>query len=153
MLFRLTNTPATCQALINNIIRAHLDQTAITYLDDILVYSNTQQEHTKHVKDVLQCLQQAGLKLNLKKCEFNKLEVKFLGYIIGIKGIKIDSEKIKAIQQWPTLTSVKKVQAFLGFANFNWQFIKNYSQIVTPLTELTKKDVEYQWTQRQQKVF
>ena len=119
MLFRLTNTPATCQALINNIIRAHLDQTAITYLDDILVYSNTQQEHTKHVKDVLRYLQQAGLKLNPKKCKFNKLEVEFLGYVIGIEGIKIDPEKIKVIQQWPTPMSVKKVQAFLGFANFN----------------------------------
>ena len=99
MLFRLTNTPATCQALINNIIRAHLDQTAITYLDNILVYLNTQQEHTKHVKDVLQYLQKAGLKLNLKKCKFNKLEVEFLRYIIGIQGIKINSEKIKVIQQ------------------------------------------------------
>ena len=71
------------------------------------------------MKDVLRCLQKAGLKLNLKKCEFNKPEVKFLRYIIGIEGIKIDPEKIKAIQQWPTLTSVKEVQAFLGFANFN----------------------------------
>ena len=113
MLFGLTNTPATCQALINNIIRAHLDQTAIIYLDNILVYLNMQQEHTKHVKDVLQCLQEAELKLNLKKCEFNKLEVEFLRYIIGIEGIKIDPEKIKVIQHWPTLTSVKKVQAFL----------------------------------------
>ena len=119
MPFRLTNAPATCQALINNVIRAHLDQTAIAYLDNILVYSNTQQEYTKHVKDVLRCLQKAGLKLNPKKCEFNKPEVEFLRYIIGIKGIKINPEKIKVIQQWPTLTSVKEVQAFLGFANFN----------------------------------
>ena len=71
------------------------------------------------MKDVLRCLQQAGLKLNPKKCEFNKLEVEFLGYVIGIKEIKIDPEKIKVIQQWPTLMSVKEVQAFLGFANFN----------------------------------
>ena len=71
------------------------------------------------MKDVLQYLQQVGLKLNPKKCEFNKLEVEFLGYVIGIKGIKIDSEKIKVIQQWPTLMSVKEVQAFLEFANFN----------------------------------
>ena len=99
MLFGLTNTPAICQAFINNIIRAYLDQTAIAYLDNILIYLNTQQEHTKHVKDVLQCLQEAGLKLNPKKCEFNKLEVEFLRYIIGIKEIKIDSEKIKVIQQ------------------------------------------------------
>ena len=99
MLFRLTNTPATCQVLINNVIRAHLDQTAITYLDNILVYSNTQQEHTKHVKDVLRCLQEVGLKLNLKKYKFNKLEVEFLRYIIGIEEIKINPEKIKVIQQ------------------------------------------------------
>ena len=99
MLFGLTNTAATCQVLINNIIRAHLDQTAITYLDNILVYSKTQQEHTKHVKDVLRYLQEAGLKLNLKKYKFNKLEVEFLRYIIGIEGIKIDSEKVKVIQQ------------------------------------------------------
>ena len=99
MLFRLTNTPAICQALINNVIRAYLDQTAIAYLDNILVYSNTQQEHTKHVKDVLRCLQKAGLKLNLKKYKFNKLEDEFLRYIIGIKEIKINPEKIKAIQQ------------------------------------------------------
>ena len=71
------------------------------------------------MKDVLRYLQQVGLKLNPKKCEFNKLEVEFLGYVIGIKGIKIDSEKIKVIQQWPTLMSVKEVQAFLEFANFN----------------------------------
>ena len=71
------------------------------------------------MKNVLQYLQEAGLKLNLKKCEFNKPEVEFLRYIIGIKGIKIDSEKVKVIQQWPTLTSVKEVQAFLEFANFN----------------------------------
>ena len=99
MLFGLTNTPATCQVLINNIIRAHLDQTAITYLDNILVYSNTQQEHTKHVKDVLRYPQEAGLKLNPKKCKFNKPEIEFLRYIIGIKGIKINPEKIKVIQQ------------------------------------------------------
>ena len=71
------------------------------------------------MKDVLRCLQKAGLKLNPKKCEFNKLEVEFLRYIIGIKEIKINSEKIKVIQQWPTLISVKEVQAFLGFTNFN----------------------------------
>ena len=71
------------------------------------------------MKDVLRCLQQARLKLNPKKYKFNKLEVEFLGYVIGIEGIKIDPEKIKVIQQWPTPMSVKEVQAFLEFANFN----------------------------------
>ena len=119
MPFGLTNAPATCQALVNNVIRAHLNLTAIAYLDDILVYSNTQQEHTTHVKDVLRCLRQAGLKLKPEKCEFNKPEVEFLGYIIGINGIKMDPSKITAIRDWPQPTTVKEVQAFLGFANFN----------------------------------
>ena len=119
MPFGLTNALATCQALVNNVIRAHLDLTAIAYLDDILVYSNTQQEHTTHVKDVLRCLRQAGLKLKPEKCEFNKLEVEFLRYIIGINGIKMDPSKITAIRDWPQPTTVKEVQAFLGFANFN----------------------------------
>ena len=97
MPFGLTNAPATCQALVNNVIRAHLDLTAIAYRDDILVYLNTQWEHTTHVKDVLRCLRQAGLKLKPKKCEFNKPEVEFLRYIIGINGIKMDPSKITAI--------------------------------------------------------
>ena len=117
--FGLTNALATCQALVNNVIRAHLDLTAIAYLDDILVYLNTQREHTTHVKDVLRCLRQAGLKLKPEKCEFNKLEVEFLRYIIGINGIKMDPNKITAIRDWPQPTTVKEVQAFLGFANFN----------------------------------
>ena len=97
MPFRLTNALATCQALVNNVIRAHLNLTAIAYLDDILVYLNTQREHTTHVKDVLRCLQQAGLKLKPEKCEFNKLEVEFLRYIIGINGIKIVTIKGKRL--------------------------------------------------------
>ena len=119
MPFGLTNAPATCQALVNNVIRAHLNLTAIAYLDDILVYLNTQREHTTHVKDVLRCLRQAGLKLKPEKCKFNKPEVEFLRYIIGINGIKMDPSKITAIRDWPQPTTVKEVQAFLGFANFN----------------------------------
>ena len=143
--FGLTNALATCQALVNNVIRAHLNRTAIAYLDDILVYLNTQQEHTTHVKDVLRCLRQAGLKLKPEKCKFNKPEVEFLRYIIGINGIKMDPSKITAIRDWPQPTTVKEVQAFLGFANFNRQFIKDYSKKALPLTELMKKETGFHW--------
>ena len=153
MPFGLTNALATCQALVNNVIRAHLDLTAIAYLDDILVYSNTQREHTTHVKDVLRCLRQAGLKLKPEKCEFNKPEVEFLGYIIGINGIKMDPSKITAIRDWPQPTTVKEVQAFLGFANFNRQFVKDYSKKALPLTELTKKETGFHWSDNQEKSF
>ena len=153
MPFGLTDAPATCQALVNNIIRAHLDLTAIAYLDDILVYLNTQREHTTHIKDVLRCLRQAGLKLKPEKCEFNKPEVEFLRYIIGINGIRMDPNKITAIRDWPQPTTVKEVQAFLGFANFNRQFIKDYSEKALPLTELTKKETGFQWGDNQEKSF
>ena len=145
MPFGLTNVLAMCQALVNNVIRAHLNLTAIAYLDDILVYSNTQWEHTTHVKDVLRYLRQARLKLKAEKCEFNKSEVEFLRYIIGINGIKMDPNKITAIWDWPQPTIVKEVQAFLGFANFNRQFIKDYSEKALPLTKLTKKETGFQW--------
>ena len=153
MPFELTNTLATCQALVNNVIRAHLDLTAITYLDNILIYLNTQREHTTHVKDVLRCLRQAGLKLKPEKCEFNKLEVEFLRYIIGINGIKMDPSKIMAIRDWPQPTTVKEVQAFLGFTNFNRQFIKDYSKKALPLTEVMKKETGFQWGDNQEKSF
>ena len=153
MPFGLTNALATCQALVNNVIRAHLNLTAIAYLDDILVYLNTQREHTTHVKYVLRCLRQAGLKLKPEKCEFNKPEVEFLRYIIGINGIKMDPNKITAIQDWPQPTTVKEVQAFLGFANFNRQFIKDYSNKALPLTKLMKKETGFQWGDNQEKSF
>jgi hypothetical protein len=146
MPFGLTNAPATCQALINNTIRAHLDRTAIAYLDDILIYSNTQSKHATHVKEVLRCLQKTGLLLKPEKCLFNKTEVDFLGYIVGIYGIWMDPSKTQAIRDWPKLTTVKELQGFLEFVNFNQQFIKDYSKIALPLTEITKKDIGFHWT-------
>ncbi|CAA9317827.1 hypothetical protein AVDCRST_MAG94-1309 [uncultured Leptolyngbya sp.] len=153
MPFGLTNAPATCQALVNNTIRAHLDKTAIAYLDDILIYSNTQSEHAKHVQEVLRCLQKTGLLLKPEKCQFNMDEVDFLGYIVGIHGIRMDPSKTQAIRDWPKPTTVKELQGFLGFVNFNRQFIKDYSKIALPLTEITKKDTGFQWTSSQDRAF
>ncbi len=97
MPFSLTNALATCQALVNNVIRAHLDLTAIAYLDDILIYSKTLEEHILYMRDILTCLSQARLLLKLEKCEFYKTSVKFLGFIVTTKGVRISPEKIQAI--------------------------------------------------------
>ena len=99
MPFRLTNVPATCQALINNIIRAHLDRLAIAYLDDILIYSETTEEYISYIQEVLGCLSQAGLLLKPEKCEFHRRSVEFLGFVVSTKGISISLEKIKAIAE------------------------------------------------------
>jgi len=143
MPFGLTNAPATCQALVNNILREFLDRTVIAYLDDMLIYSETKEEHVKHVQDVLERLSQAGLLLNPEKCEFHKESVEFLGFVVSTTGIRMSPEKIKAIAEWPTPYDVRSVQSFLGFANFNQRFIEGYSKKALLLTDVTKKDVRF----------
>ena len=154
MPFGLTNAPATFQAMINDTLRDILDEYAIAYLDDVLVYtSGTLDEHKEHVKQVLRRLFSRNLKLNPKKCEFHRKRVKYLGHLIGREGIQMDPEKVRAIADWPIPTTVKEVQGFLGFVNFNRTFIKSYSSIAEPLTRLTKKDEPFNWTIRQEEAF
>ncbi|KAI7411517.1 hypothetical protein KC336_g12012 [Hortaea werneckii] len=153
MPFGLTNAPATFQAYINNVLRKYLDVFVVVYLDDILVYSKTYEDHVQHVRKVLQALKDAHLRVKPGKTEFHKPEVKFLGYIVSREGLKMDSKKIEAITSWPKPTTVKEVQSFLGFANFYRQFIAGYSQVATPLTNLTKKEQAFEWTQEAKQAF
>jgi hypothetical protein len=146
MPFGLTNAPASCQRLMNETLHEYLDVFVIVYLDDILIYSRTKEEHVKHVKLVLAKLGASRLLLKPEKCEFHKNQVEFLGYIIGTHGIKMDQAKVSAVTDWPTPTMVKEVQAFLGFANFYRRFIEGYSKVAQPLTELTRKDLKFEWT-------
>jgi hypothetical protein len=146
--FGLTNAPATWQQYINSVLHDFLDRFCTAYLDDILIYSDTEEEHIGHVRQVLSALQEANLFLDIKKCEFHVKRVRYLGLIITTDGIQMDPEKIKAVQEWPRPTSLKDVQAFLGFCNFYRRFITGYSNIVKPLTTLTSnaaKDFRYPW--------
>ena len=153
MPFGLTNAPATCQALINDTLRPLLDICVVAYLDDILVYSETFEQHVTCVKKVMKLLDSRDLRLKPEKCEFHKQEVTFLGFVVGSEGIRMDPKKIAAIKDWPTPTNVKEVQGFLGFANYNRKFIKDYSKISKPLTELTKKDQPFQWKDKEEGAF
>jgi transposase InsO family protein len=153
MPFGLTNAPAVCQALINNVLREHLDITVVAYLDDILVYSQTLEEHKVHVRQVLECLAKADLRLKPEKCEWHKDEVEFLGYVVGRYGVKMSEKKIQVVKDWPTPTSVKGIQEFLGFVNFNRRFIKDYSTKALPLTRLTRKDTPFKWEKAQDDAF
>ena len=109
MPFSLTNALVTCQALVNNVIRAYLDLIAIVYLDNILIYSKTLEEYIPYIQDVLTCLLQARLLLNPEKCEFYKTLIKFLGFIVITKGVYISPKKIQAIQEWPIPHDIKSV--------------------------------------------
>ena len=98
MPFGLTNAPATFQELINNVLRPYLDIFVIAYLDDILIYLEEEEQHTEHVKQVLQALDEYSLRLKLKKCEFHKTKVNFLGYVVGVNGVQMSEEKIEVIK-------------------------------------------------------
>lgn len=153
MSYGLTNAPATCQRLMNNILRPFLDNKCICYLDDILVYSSNPEEHEKDVRDVLSALDMAKLKLKPEKCRYHTKEVTFLGYVITTQGIKMDPSKVSSILTWSSPTTVKETQSFLGFANFYRRFIKDYSKIAAPITALTRKDQEFKWTEEARDAF
>jgi hypothetical protein len=146
MPFGLTGAPATFQRFINDSLREYLDQFCSAYLDDILIYSRTKEEHITHVKKVLKRLRSAGLFAKLSKCEFFVTETKFLGLIVGRDGFKMDPEKVKTILEWKTPRSATDVLRFNGFCNFYRRFIRDYSKIVTPLINLTKKNAPFNWT-------
>ena len=131
----LTNAPTTFQRLINRVLHHKLDSTVMAYLDDILVYTTgTKEEHEREAQEVLQLLREYHINLNEEKSEYTKQEVTFLGAVISREGLKMESEKTKAVREWPAPKTVKEVQAFLGFANYYQRFIKNYSQYTVPLT-------------------
>jgi len=126
MLFGLTNTPSTFQDMMNHIFFDMLDVGVLAYMDDILVYADTEEWHDNTVREVLRRLQENGLAVSPEKCIWKTQEVEFLGNIIGQEGIKMSQEKVEAVLSWQRLNSLTEVQSFLGFANFYRRFIQDY---------------------------
>ena len=140
MPFGLTNAPGIFQGFIQDVLRDLLDVVCVVYIDDILIFSRSQEEHDEHVKLVLDRLRSAGLFANAKKCSFDQSEVEYLGFLLGTQGIKMNPHKLDTIADWPPPASIKDVQSFLGFTNFYRRFIDRYARIVAPLNALTRKD-------------
>ncbi|XP_060756607.1 uncharacterized protein LOC132867653 [Neoarius graeffei] len=154
MPFGLTNAPAVFQALINDVLRDMINLYVFVYLDDILIFSKTVQEHRHHVRQVLQRLLQNNLFAKAQKCEFHVPEVSFLGFIVRTGQLQMDPAKTLAVQDWPTPKSVKEVQRFLGFANFYRKFIRNFSSVAAPMSDLTKgTGGSYGWSPQAEKAF
>jgi hypothetical protein len=155
MPFGLANGPAAFQRYINCVLRSVLDVYASAYVDDILIYtSGDLEDHREKVKTVLKLLEDAGLRLDLGKCEFEAKRVKYLGMIIDAeKGISMDPEKVQSVRDWPAPTTVKGVRGFIGFANYYRDFIADFSTIVMPLTQLTKKNTPFIWSAECQNAF
>lgn len=143
MPFGLMNVPATFQAFIQDTLRDYLDIFCIVYLNDILIFSRSQDEHDKHVKKVLDRLKDTRLFANPDKCAFNKSEVDYLGYVIGSDGIKMSPKKLEVVRDWPKPRNVRDVQGFLGFTNFYRRFFSHYSSLALLLTALCHKDISF----------
>ncbi|KAG1926706.1 retrotransposable element [Pimephales promelas] len=153
MPFGLSNSPAVFQALVNDVLRDMIDQFIYVYLDDILIFSSSLQEHVQHVRRVLQRLLENGLFVKAEKCDFHAQSVPFLGYFISSEGMRVDPEKVKAVVEWPSPDSRKALQRFLGFANFYRHFIRNFSQLAAPLTALTSPGTPFRWSDTAEAVF
>jgi hypothetical protein len=140
MPFGLTNAPAQFQAYINKALIGLIDVTCIVYLDDILVFSKTEEEHVDHVKEVLGRLKESRLYVRLDKCEWHTSRTEYLGYIVSPEGLTIDPERVKTIQEWPTPATVRDIRVFIGFMSYYRRFVAGFSKLALPLTKLTQKE-------------
>src|SRR5207247_7294205 len=136
MSFELMNTSATFQELINHVLYDHLNEFVIMYLDDILIYSENEEDHKKHVKEVLKIFQEKKLYFKSEKYEFHKQQVKYLEHIITIKKLEMNSEKIKAVIKFLTSECVKNIQTFQKLTEYYQKFITNCISIITSLIDL-----------------
>ena len=154
MPFGLTNAPATFQSYINQVLHEFLDVFCTAYMDDIMIYSETLEEHVVHVRKVLQKLLDNKLYASLEKCEFHKDQISFLGYIISSNGIAMEPDRVSSIVDWPIPTSIRDIQIFLGFANFYRRFIEGYSRTTLAITNLLRKSSSpFEWTPAAQQAF
>ena len=153
MPFGVTNAPATFQRLMNKVFAKELDAFILVYLDDILVFSQTKEEHLEHIRIALGRLRDAKIYARLHKCEFYKDKVEYLGFDVSARGVQPSPDKVRAVVEWPKPSSVKDVRSFLGLAGFYRRFIKNFSLKARPLTELTRDDATWRWDEPQEIAF
>jgi RNase H-like domain found in reverse transcriptase/Reverse transcriptase (RNA-dependent DNA polymerase) len=153
MPFGLTNAPSTFQALMNEVFRDYVDNFILLYMDDVWIFSRSEEEHKQHVEMVLQRLRDEKLFAKQSKCEFNKSSVSFLGHIVGANGLQMEEKKVETVVKCPRPTNKVEVQSFLGFANYYRRFIKGFSHMAAPLSSLTKKKVSFNWIEPHEVAF
>ena len=146
MPFGLANSGATFQRRMGHILRGLEYRFAFIYIDDIIIFPKSVEEHLVHLEEVFRRLRHANVKLNPKKCSFVKQRVEYLGYIATPEGISPNPDKVRVVQEFPTPTNLKELRSFLGLANYYRRFVRGFSNIANPLNALTKKNVPFVWT-------
>ena len=153
MPFGLTNAPAAFMDLMHRILQPYLDQFVVIFMDDILIYSQSEWEHEYHLRIVLQLLRDHQLYAKFSKCEFWLTEVRFLGHMVSASGVSIDPGKVEAVMSWERPKSVFEIRSFWGLVGYYWRFIEDFSRVAAPMTRLTRKEVKYEWDDRCEEAF
>jgi hypothetical protein len=153
MPFGLTNAPAFFMNLMNKVFMEELDNFVVVFIDDILIYSKSQEDHDHHLQIVLGRLRARQLYAKLSKCEFWLEKIAFLGHILTAEGIEVDPSKVEAVSKWKQPSNVSEIRSFLGMARYYRHFLKGFSSIAKPLTELLKKDNKFMWTPKCEESF
>lgn len=153
MPFGLTNAPAVFMDLMNRVCKPYLDKFVRVFIEDILIYSNSKEEHEEHLRLIIELLRQEQLYAKFSKCEFWIPNVQFLGHVIDSEGVHADPAKIEAIKEWTAPTTPSEVRQFLGLAGYYRRFIEGFSKIAKSLTKLTQKNVKYQWGEKEEEAF
>jgi len=151
--FKLGTARPAFQRWINEVLMEHIDMCCIVYLDDVLIYSNTLQQHPKDISNILKAIRKSGMKVKLSKCQFHQSETEFLGFIIGQVVVKTDPVKTQAIWDWTTPKKIKEIQCFLWLCNFYRRFIEGFSRTARPLYARTRKEYvgNWEWGDKEQK--
>ena len=153
MPFGLTNAPAAFMDLMHRVFQPYLDQFVVVFIDEILIYSKTEEEHEDHLRTVLQALREHQLYAKFSKCKFWLTEVKFVGHVVSASVVSVDPEKVEAIMSWERPKSAFKIHSFLGLTRYYWRFIEDFSRLVAPLMRLTQKEVKFEWNDQCEKAF
>ncbi|XP_027174488.1 uncharacterized protein LOC113774122 [Coffea eugenioides] len=148
MPFGLTNALAAFMNLMHRVFKLYLDQFVVVFIDDILVYSRTREDHERHLRIVLQTLREHRLYAEFSKCEFWLEKISFLGHVISKDGIFVDPVKVEAVFDWKQPETPTEVRSFLGLAGYYCRFIKDFSKLAGPLTDLTKKHGQFFWSSK-----
>ena len=153
MPFGLSNAAATFQRLMEIALSDLQWSACLIYLDDVIIYSQTFEEHVKRIKLVLGCIAQAGLKLEPKKCHLFKKEVTFLGHKLLSRSVLPNPDNVQKLLDWPVPRNVTEVRGFLGLGSYYGRFVHNFSQVAQPMIDLTKKDQAFPWSTACQEAF